>query len=182
MLYIDGLAWQAFAAGQLEQAVEHWASISTDPANAGPAGALLARMSIWLNDADAVERWIGVFWNNVIHGGAPEADHFAFEAGLHGLRGDRNGATMRYREAIRRYRELRLELDEAQLAIDMVYVLGPTDPLTVEEVARARTTFAANHARTYLDQLEIALDRGAHATPDSPAGVRAPRKASVPTS
>jgi tetratricopeptide (TPR) repeat protein len=184
MLAVDGLAWQAFAAGDLKQAVEHWTTVSTDPSNAGPAGGLLARMSIWLNDADAVERWIQLFWENVIHGGAPEADHFAFEAGLHGLRGDRNGATTRYREAIKRYRELRLDIDEAQMAIDMVYVLGPNDPLTIDEVAKARTVFAANRARTYLDQLEAALEHGAHVADGAgaPTAARTARKASVPTS
>jgi hypothetical protein len=137
-------------------------------------------MAIWTNDVEGLERWIQLYWDNVIHGGASEGDHFAFEAGLFGLRGDRNGATQRYREAIKRYRELRLELDEAQLAIDMVYVLGPNDPLTIEEVARARTAFAANRARTYLDQLDAAIEHGAHVAGGAPAlAARAAREPAV---
>ena len=79
---------------------------------------------------------------------------------------------------------MRLELDEAILAIDLAYVLGPTDPLTVEAVAGARRILAANRARTYLDHLEVALAHGAYsaAGDGKAASVRVSRGASVPAS
>ena len=156
MFVLDVKGWQAFATGRLEAAMGYWEGIAEDPSNASSAAQALTRGAIWLGDVDAVERWTKVFWDNTIHGGAPEADRIAYDAAAHGLRGDRSGATERYRDALRRYRDLHLELDEAALAIDMAYVLGPSDPLTIETVARARTVFATNHARTYLDHLEVA--------------------------
>ena len=68
------------------------------------------------------------------------------------------------------------------MAIDMVYVLGPTDPLTAEVVARARATFAANHARAYLDKLEAALGHGAYAGEGGRTASRAGRASGVPAS
>jgi class 3 adenylate cyclase/predicted ATPase len=182
MFVLDTKAWQQLAAGRLADAARLWEEVAADPANASAASQMLARMAIWLNDVDGLERWAEVYWANVIHGGAPEADRQAFDAAIQGLRGDRSGATTRYREAIRRYRELGLELDEAAMAIDMVYVLGPTDPLTVDSVQRARLVFAANRARTYLDQLEAALEHGQHAASGAPSPARAERMTSVPAS
>jgi hypothetical protein len=62
----------------------------------------------------------------------------------------------------------------------MVYVLGPADSLTADVVARARTTFATNHARTYLDQLDAALAHGAHAPAGTAATAMTDRKATIP--
>jgi class 3 adenylate cyclase/tetratricopeptide (TPR) repeat protein len=182
MFVDDATAWRHFAAGQLKEAVDLWVRIADDPSQAGAAAQMLARTSIWLNDPDAVERWTKLYWDYAVHGGAPEADRLALDAAVRGLRGDRGGATMLYREALRRYRELRLELDEGLMAIDMVYVLGPADPLTVESVARGRTTFATNHARAFLDLLDTALAHGAHATDGAVAAERADRKAAVSAS
>ncbi len=184
MFVLDVKGWQRFAAGDLEGAMSFWVGITTDAANAGQAAQALTRSAIWLGDVDAAEKWAALFWDNTIHGGAPEADRIAYEAGIHGLRGDRTGATTRYRDALRRYRELRLELDEAILAIDLVYVLGPSDALTVEAVGRARTILATNRARTYLDHLEAALAHGAHAVAGGgkAATARADRGAGVPAS
>ena len=50
-----------------------------------------------------------------------------------------SAAASGYRDAMRRYRELKLDLDLGLMAIDMVYVLGPDDSLTMEAVAAARS-------------------------------------------
>ncbi|MGH9889086.1 MAG: hypothetical protein ACREBE_26370, partial [bacterium] len=92
------------------------------------------------------------------------------------------GAAQDFREADRRYRELRLDIDAGVMAIDMVYVLGPSDPQVVDAVARARTSFAVNHARAYLDQLETALAHGAYEVEVARAPGRSGKATGVPTS
>jgi hypothetical protein len=180
ILATDGRAWGHFAAGRLDEARDLWAQmIGIDPTISSLVGPYLARLAIWANDAGAADRWQQVHWDAVPHGGAAEVDHIALVASVQGLRGDLGAAARDYREAIRRYGELRLDLDQAVMAIDMVYVLGPTDPLTIDAVARARATFAANHARLYLDQLDAALAHGAHSNTRAVASGRVERKATV---
>ncbi|HYK96308.1 MAG TPA: adenylate/guanylate cyclase domain-containing protein [Candidatus Dormibacteraeota bacterium] len=181
MLALDTAGWGHFGAGRFDQAAEAWArAFELDPTAGNNLGPILTRVAITANDPDTAEHWAQVHWESVAHGGASEADHIALLAAIRGLRGDRNAAARDFREALRRYRELRLDIDEAIMAIDMVYALGPTDSLTADAVARARTTFAANHARAYLDQLDAALAHGAHTPAGATAGARANRKASVP--
>ena len=182
MLLLDTTGWSHFGAGRLDEAREAFQqAFELDPTTGYSVGAVNARIAIAANDPDTADHWQRIHWESAVHGGAMEADHLALLAAVRGLRGDRSGAAQDFREAARRYRELRLDIDEAIMAIDMVYVLGPADPLTAECVARARMTFAANRARAYLDQLEAALERGAHAVPGAATGARSPRKASVPT-
>ncbi|HEY4270235.1 MAG TPA: hypothetical protein VGM94_18775, partial [Galbitalea sp.] len=181
MLALDTVGWGHFGAGRMDEAREAWTKAyeldSTAASNLAP---LLARMAIAANDPDTAEHWAQIHWQSVAHGGASEADYIALLAAIRGLRGDRNTAARDFREAIRRYRELRLDIDEALMAIDMVYVLGPSDSLTADVVARARTTFVAIHARAYLDQLEAALAHGAHPGAGAATPARADRKATVP--
>jgi class 3 adenylate cyclase/tetratricopeptide (TPR) repeat protein len=181
MLALDTAGWGQFAAGRTDLAREYWLqAYELDPTTGSNIGPLLARIAIAANDPDTADRWQHIHWQSVAHGGASEADHLALLAAIRGLRGDRVAAARDFREAIRRYRELRLDLDEAIMAIDMVYVLGPTDSLTADAVARARTTFAANRGRAYLDQLDAALAHGAHAAAGTVSNTRAGRKATVP--
>jgi hypothetical protein len=143
-------------------------------------GQLLTRLSIWLGDPDAADRWQARHWDAVPHGGAGEADHVALLAGIRGLRGDTAGAVEGYRDALRRHRDLQLDIDIGLLAIDMAYVLGPTHPLAVEAAATGRAAFTASGARLYLDQLEHALSNGPHRTA-APA-TRSSREAPVRSS
>jgi tetratricopeptide (TPR) repeat protein len=183
MLALDTAGWGHFGAGRVDEARDAWTkAYELDPTAASNLAPHLARIAIAANDPDTADRWAQIHWQSVAHGGASEADYIALLAAIRGLRGDRVVAAREFREAARRYRELRLDLDEAIMAIDMVYVLGPIDALTVDCVARARTTFAANHGRAYLDRLEAALDHGAHAAGGPQPAAKAGRKASVPTS
>jgi class 3 adenylate cyclase/tetratricopeptide (TPR) repeat protein len=181
MLLLDTTGWGHFAAGRMDLARESWVqAYELDPTTGANIGPLLARVAIAANDPDTADRWQQIHWESVAHGGASEADHLALLAAIRGLRGDRGAALRDFREAVRRYRELRLDLDEAIMAIDMVYVLGPSESVTADAVARARTTFAANHARAYLDRLDAALEHGAHAVPGAAVPAKAGRKAGVP--
>jgi tetratricopeptide (TPR) repeat protein len=182
MLLLDTTGWGHLAAGRMDLARDCWVqTYELDPTAGANIGPLLARLAIAANDPDTADRWQEIHWESVAHGGASEADHLALQAAIRGLRGDRAVAARDFREAARRYRELRLDIDEAIMAIDLVYVLGPTDPLTVDCVARARTTFATNHARAYLDRLDAAIGDGAHPVAGSQAVANSTPKAGVAT-
>jgi hypothetical protein len=143
----------------------------------------LARLAIWNGDVEAADRWQSLHWEWMPHGGAAEVDHLALITAVQGLRGDRAGAVPRYRDMIRRYREFKLDLEIGYLAIDLAYVLGPTEAVTLEAVAIGRAALTANHARLFLDQLEVALAHGAHPVGGREApSTQAKRSAGVRTS
>ncbi len=173
-MVLDITALQHLGEGRIGEARKAWEQRVGIDATDSNGAEHLARFAIWANDPDTAERWQALFWEAVPHGGASEVDNLALVSSIKGLRGDRAGAVAGFREAIGRYRELRLDLPLAWMAISMVYVLGPDDPLAAEAVAAARSTFAKERARAFVDQLEIALSHGAH----QPAGqVPAPRQA-----
>ncbi len=182
IISLDGHALTHLRAGELDEARAIWAkALEMEPTIVNSSGILLARLALWANDLPTARRLGDLHWQYVPHGGVSEADHRVIEAGIRGLEGDRAGATADYREALQRYRELRMDLDVAYTAIDLVYVLGPDDPLTVETVAAAQSILQHNSARTFQDQLDLALQRGAHAPVASAAGAaRGTRVAKVP--
>ena len=161
---IDGEALSHLQAGRLAEAFETWSKLEElDPTIAGANSSIIGRFALWLGRIEDTEHWAELHWDYVPHGGASEVDHLAFGAAMKGLRGDRNGAIADYRESVRRFRELRLDIDIAYLAIDVAWVLGPAEPLTQELVPEARATFARERARTFLDLLDEALANGPHA-------------------
>jgi hypothetical protein len=173
---------QHLGAGRVTETRERWTiAAAEDPTYARALAALAARTAIWDGDLEAAEHLQAIHWAAEAHAGASEVDHLSLTSGIQGLRGDRSGAAAGYREAMRRYRELRLDLDLGLMAIDMVYVLGPNDSLTREAVASARPAFERERAGAFLQQLDRALAHGAHApVPAAPSDVRRSSKATVP--
>ncbi len=167
---LESRGWVALGSGDLEAATETWLkSVELDPVGSSNLIAWLARLAIWGGDADAAEGHTASFWEHSPHGGACEVDRDILRAGIAGLRGDPRGATTAYRAAIPKLQELQLPLDEALLAIDLAYVLGPADPLTIETASRARALFTRIGARPYMDQLDAAIAHGPHAAPPASA-------------
>jgi hypothetical protein len=95
------------------------------------------------------------------------------EAGVAGLRGDRRGAVGRYRDLVGRAAELGNLIDEALLAIDMVYVIGPTEEFVADAITAARASLTRLGARPLLDALETALAHGPHAAATDRSGTTA---------
>ena len=184
MTIIDTEGWKALSEGRLGEVATAWARVAEDAPTVSFFNAQwMAHMAIWSNDPDAVERWAALHWEYVPHGGAAEIDHLSLQAAIRGLRGDRTGAAATYREALGRYGGLGLEIDLGFTAIDMCYILGPTDPLTLEAISVGRSAFQANRARTFLDLLEAAVASGPHTVSradDPRSSDRAAKKAGVP--
>ncbi|HET6662874.1 MAG TPA: hypothetical protein VFG94_01390, partial [Acidimicrobiales bacterium] len=80
----------------------------------------------------------------------------ALAAGISGLRGDRAAALDSYREIMPALRECRVPLQDVLFAIDLVYVIGPDDPVVAEEVTLARETIDRLGSPLLLRLLEAA--------------------------
>ncbi len=155
--------YAALTAGRLSDARSALVGLAaTDPANASALLGWSARLALWLGDADAAEKDIAGYWLAMAHDGAAAVIHDVILGGVAGLRGDRPVATNAYRDAVGRWRDLRLPIDEALMAVDMVYVLGPQDPAVAEAVARARMTFTELRAGPFLELLDAATTHGPH--------------------
>jgi hypothetical protein len=64
-----------------------------------------------------------------------------------------------YRDALRRWRDLGLPLDEAFTAIEMATLLDPADPVVCAAADRAREILVPLRAEPFLDRLEAAMSR-----------------------
>jgi tetratricopeptide (TPR) repeat protein len=177
---MDGEALWHLQAGRLREAFEAWSQLEQlDPTISGANASIIGRFAVWLGRLEDADRWATLHWDYVPHGGASEVDHLTLAAALKALRGDRAGAAVDYREAIRRYRELRLDLEIAYIAIDLAWTIGPDEPLTREIIPEARATFARERARTFLDFLDEALARGPHDLDGKVKKVRSSRETGV---
>jgi tetratricopeptide (TPR) repeat protein len=78
-------------------------------------------------------------------------------AGVAALEGRASEAVTRYRDAIRRYRELGLTFEVARAATAAVTLLGDGDSESAAAADEARTVFDRLGARPWLDLLENAL-------------------------
>ena len=87
-------------------------------------------------------------------GRALEADMVAIQAGIDGLRGDREAAMSAYRLARGAFHDLGLIWDEALAAISAGRTLGTTDAEVKGWLADARKTMAAFKARPLVDLID----------------------------
>lgn len=154
--------WIALGAGRVREGRELLHRLAALDSTGTYALGTAARLAIWLDDAAGAEADLATYWAGMGHGGAVWATRLGLEAGLAGLRGDRSAAGLGYREALRQLRDLRLPLDEAFLAMDMAYVLGPTDPIAAEVIASARSIIAGLHSAPLATLLEDAVANGPH--------------------
>ena len=72
---------------------------------------------------------------------------------------------MKYRTALRNWRDLGLPFDEALTAIDMATLLDPAEPEVRAAAESARETLARLGAKPLLTRLEAALARPGPAGP-----------------
>ena len=101
-----------------------------------------------------------------------EAAPRSLATGPHAVDRDRAAALIGYREASARLAESRLSFDEALLAIDMAYVLGPSEPFVADAISRTRATMTSLGSPPLLELLDAAISHGPYA-PTSPSGASA---------
>jgi hypothetical protein len=64
-----------------------------------------------------------------------------------------------YRDALRRWRDLRFVLDEALTTLDMALLLDSADPEVAEAARTGREIFVRLGARPFVDRLDAAMAR-----------------------
>jgi class 3 adenylate cyclase/tetratricopeptide (TPR) repeat protein len=163
---LESRGYVAFTEGRLRDAEQFFReTAAADPAAAGMY-AWSGRVAIWLGDPDAAAADSAALWAGLPHEGAVIVMRDTIEAGVAGLRGDRRGAVGRYRDLVGRGAELGAVIDEALLAIDMVYVIGPTEDFVADAITSSRATLTRLGVRPLLDALDTALAHGPHAAAD----------------
>jgi hypothetical protein len=159
----------AIAEGRLADAFEESKSIGGNWAPVG-AGAR-ARIALRSGDLEASRSAVESpeFTSEI--GADLDMWRIGLNAGIRALESRRDDAVGGYRDAVRRARQLGLQMGAADLLLDAVFVLGPNDPDALAFADEARALFAAAGARAQLDRLDEALTAGS-----APASARAARE------
>ncbi|HEX5451159.1 MAG TPA: hypothetical protein VFW86_02105, partial [Candidatus Limnocylindrales bacterium] len=165
---LETRAYVATVGSDLDDARQRWRELyATDPVSSYIACLWTARISLWLGDGDAAAEDNARYWAAAAHEGIAVPSHDAVNAGVQALRGEREAAVAAYRDALARLREFKVPIDEVFTTIEMIDVLGPSEPLVAEAIAAARAIIA----RTGAGPIGALLDRAiaaANARPASP--------------
>jgi tetratricopeptide (TPR) repeat protein len=118
---------------------------------------LAARASVWARDAPSAAADLEALKATGVHGPAIEARSLSIRAGLAALDGREADALLLYHDAVRRFRDLGVRLDEALTAIEMATLLDPSQPEVADAVVSARQILTRLGARPFLERLEAAV-------------------------
>jgi len=118
-----------------------------------------ARTALWARDGEGAARALDHHRALGSHGPAIEATETTISAGLAALSGWSDDARMKYRTALRSWRDLGLPFDEALTAIDMATLLDPAEPEVWAAAESAREILTGLKAQPFLDRLEAAIHR-----------------------
>ncbi len=160
VMLLDTTGNAAMAEGRLEEARAAWRRIAEiSPSQAPSAIYSAAHAAIWSRDLAAVRADSEAIDATGVHGGTVEVRRATIRAAVAALEGRASDALALYREAIRGWRELRLQWDEALTAIDMVTVLDPREPEVRQVAASSREILVRLGAAPFVARLDAALER-----------------------
>jgi class 3 adenylate cyclase/tetratricopeptide (TPR) repeat protein len=155
---LDTKANAALAGGRLGDARAAWLRMAELITSLAPSCLYqAARPALWGRDLEAVRADLAALDASGVHGRVVEARRATLRAGLAGLGGQPTDALVLYRDALRGWRDLRLPWDEALTALDMVAVLGPSEPEVIAVAAAAREILLRLGASPFLDRLDAAM-------------------------
>ncbi len=143
--------------------------------------ALAARAAIRAGDPISATSDLADLVKTGVRGPAVDARRLSIQAGLFALDGRRSEALARYRDAVERFRDSGLPLDEALTAIEMATLLDPAEPEVREALDAGREILVRLRARPLLAQLDAAAAqsedtaRQRAVSPGSTAGRPSPR-------
>jgi len=171
---------RALALEELEEAATAYRRAAVLSAgNAPNSYTLAARASLLLGDAAAAAAYLAALEATGAHGSLIEARRISIGAGLAALDGRPADALSLYRDAIGRFRDLGMPLDEAFTAIEMASLLGPAEPDVGAAANAAREILTRLGAKPFLERLEAAMTRPSPASGEagSDAAVATPAQA-----
>jgi hypothetical protein len=133
------------------------------PDGTGPQTA--GRAAAWLGDRDAAREAIALLETQP--GRVPAASRREIEAALAVLEGRRGEARAGFADALRRWRDLGMEMEAAICALNFVNMLGPSHPDALAAADGAAALFERLGAKPFADLLARAM-RSTPATPHTP--------------
>jgi class 3 adenylate cyclase/tetratricopeptide (TPR) repeat protein len=143
----------------------------TDVLNAPSSYERAGRAALWMGDVDAARVVVREFQELGRSAAFPVAELVATEASLLALEGRRAEAVEQYRDAFRRYRDLKLSFDGAVIGLDAAKALGVDTPEGASAAAEAREVFERLGAQPFLEIMDrLAVDA---AVPTRRVGSRA---------
>ena len=151
----------ALAAGRLEDAYREYAQATAlISVVSGSALRLLgAHAALWVGDMAGAATQLEALESTGLRVPTVEAAEVTIRAGLAAADGRSADALSLYRDALQRWRELKLVVEEAFSAIDMATLLDPADPEVRAAAENARETLARLGATPFVNRLEAALER-----------------------
>jgi tetratricopeptide (TPR) repeat protein len=171
----DARAWVALAQGDFQRALEFAkASTAVGPGPDGSALVPAARAAAWLGDRQALDDAVRQL--EELPGRVPAAAAREARAAVAALDGRRGEAQAGFADAIRRYRELGLEFASAMCTLDLVTMLGASDPDARAAADDAAALFERVGARPLQELLATALR-----APKTPVARVATERAGAPT-
>jgi hypothetical protein len=170
----DARAGRAFARGDFHIAAAEFRRMALIGAAAYKALATAARASLLERDAGSAAGDLTALEATGAHGRPIDARRTSIQAGLAALEGRSADALSLYHDALRRFRDLGLPVDEAFTAIEMATLLDPAEPEVRAAADSAREILTRLRAQPFLERLDAAISRSpeeAHAA-HRPAGRR----------
>jgi hypothetical protein len=143
--------------GLLETADAYRQSASLNTGGSPEDLNLAARAALRAGDAAAATADLAALEATGVRGPAVDARRASIQAGLAALGGQDADALVLYRDAIRRFRDGGLPLDEALTAIEMATLLDPVEPAVRAAVAAAREILTRLAAAPFIVQLDAAV-------------------------
>jgi len=151
-----------FAQGDLRGAADefrHAAGISLG--NAATTFAMAARAALLARDAAGATADLAAYDRAGWHGPYVEARRAEIRAGIAALEGRPAEALGLYADALRRFRDLGVQLDAAFTSIEMATLLDPSLPEVIAAAEAGRATLVRLGARPFIERLDAALARTA---------------------
>jgi len=131
------------------------------------------RVALWLNDASRANQAAEQARDVHLSGRAVAAIRTSTAANVAAVNGDRGAALANYREAIRQFRDLGLQLRLGLCLTDMTVAIPPSEPQAAAAAAEAREIWTRLGSPPMLARLDAALGQWAGAA--SAAGADAER-------
>ena len=165
----------ALARGDLDAAAATYRQAAGLTAgNAPTALALAARAALQARDRRAAALDLEAFETTGIHGPSIEARRISIRAGLAALDGRKAEALSLYADAILRFRDLGVPVEQAFTAIEMATLLDPAEPEVRAAAEAARAILVRLGARPFIARLDAALARSSTDADPSEARAGAP--------
>ncbi len=170
----DARGAAALAAGRLAEAqVEYRESAELNTAiNGTDERSLGAHAALWSGDFESAAAQLAAIDASGFRAPAVEARRITIRAGVAASGGDRVEALVLYRDALRRWRDLRLAFDEALTCIDMATLLDPAELEVRAAIDSAREILARLGATPLIARLDAPIER--------PVSMRMPEPARSP--